>query len=133
MSETGDQRRQFGVISLTFIAFFWVSGGLYGNEALLLAAPISVVLILLLVTAVVYALPLSLISLELTAALPLDGGGVAWIERGFGKLVAGHNTYWTILVYVFDSAIYPVLAGWYMREHFDFTVFGDGIYDDITV
>ena len=61
-------------------------------------------------------MPLCLLSLELTTAMPDDGGLVSWVEKAFGTDVGGHNTYWVVVSYVVDSAIYPVLAGEYIID-----------------
>jgi hypothetical protein len=37
---------KIGPFSLFFMAFFWVSGGIYGNEALATAAPAGVIFLL---------------------------------------------------------------------------------------
>ena len=41
-SDTGS--KSIGICSLVVIGFFWVSGGIYGNESLVAAAPPLVVL-----------------------------------------------------------------------------------------
>jgi hypothetical protein len=46
--------RRVGVFSLVALGFFWVSGGIYGNEALVLSAPPSLVLIALLIGGTAY-------------------------------------------------------------------------------
>jgi hypothetical protein len=52
------------------------------------------VFIALILGAVFYAVPLSLISAELSCALPYDGGQVAWVEETCGSRLGAHNMYW---------------------------------------
>lgn len=62
-------------------AFFWVCGGIYGNEELLLAAPPGIAFILLLACPFFYALPICVINVELATSLPYAGGLVIWVEE----------------------------------------------------
>jgi len=48
---------------------------------------------------------------ELATSLPYDGGLVAWVNEACGPLLGGHNAYWLWVAYLFDSAVYPALAG----------------------
>ena len=57
-----------------------VSGGIYGNETLAQAAPPGFVIMLLLVAPLFFALPTALITAELSTAIPVSGGFVAWIQ-----------------------------------------------------
>lgn len=76
MASSSDAAGSVGVWSLAVIAFFWVSGGVYGNETLLQAAPPAHVFTGLLIVPLVYSLPIALITAELSSALPQDGGFV---------------------------------------------------------
>jgi len=114
-----DDKRQVSTLGLLMIAFFWVCGGIYGNEELVYAAPSGYVFIFLLSASLCYALPMSLISAELATALPYDGGLVAWVEETCGKTVGLHNMYWLWISYLFDAAAYPLLAASYIAKEFD--------------
>ena len=92
------------------VGFFWVSGGLYGNEALLAAAPPGVIITCLLAVSALYAVPSAMMTGELATAIPEDGGGIVWVERAFGYHVGMHNAWWTYVSWVFDCSLYPVLA-----------------------
>lgn len=111
-----EAKKKLGFFSLLVISFFWVNGGCYGNEALFQAAPPVLVFSLLLIVPFLYSVPIGLITLELSSALPLDGGQVSWIEEAWPGRVAGHNSYWVFVGYVIDAAIYPALAGEYMVD-----------------
>lgn len=113
-SEATPQYRNVGIFSLLVIAFFWASGGIYGNEALLQCAPPAMVFLGLFITPIIYSVPIALMTAELATALPKDGGLVAWVTEACGPTVGGHNTYWQWLAYIFDSSVYPVLAGQYV-------------------
>lgn len=89
-----NKHRQISTIGLLLISFFWVSGGIYGNESLLEAAPTGYAFLSLLLGAVFYALPIAVISAELACAVPYDGGLVAWVEEACGSRLGAHNLFW---------------------------------------
>lgn len=127
--ERPESKRTLGVFSLLVIAFFWVSGGIFGNEAVLKAAPAAYVFAGLLLAPLIYAIPISLITAELATSMPRDGGMVAWTHAACGHILGAHNAYWLWAAYIFDSAVYPVLAGEYAIAIFDL----DGLSHDATM
>ena len=102
------KKGKIGVWGLLVIGFFWVHGGIYGNEAMLMAAPPLYVFLMLLIVPFVYSLPIALIVAELSTAFPEDGGYVVWVREACGGIVGSHHAYWVWLIYVVDAAIYPV-------------------------
>ena len=70
-----------GFCGLFFMGFFWVCGGIYGGEGVMQLAPAGIVFATLIVTMVVYALPIALINAELAVAIPEDGGIVVWVQK----------------------------------------------------
>ena len=96
------------------VGFFWVHGGIYGNEAMLMAAPPAHVFVMLGIVPFVYSLPIALIVAELSTAFPEDGGYVVWVRDACGHAVGSHHAYWVWVIYVVDAAIYPVLVANYV-------------------
>ena len=90
------------------------------DSILLIQAPPGYVFLLLLVTPIVYCLPISLCTAEMATALP-DAGMVDWIQDACGSILGSHTTYWIWITYIFDAAIYPVLAGEYVAQQVDFS------------
>ena len=41
-----------------------------------------------------YLVPSAIISTDISIALPMDGGYVAWIDEAFGDTVGFQNMYW---------------------------------------
>lgn len=70
----GNKAGNYSFFGLLVIGFFWVSGGCYGNEELFASAPPGIVLPCLLLVPFFYSLPLAMITTELTAMMPFDGG-----------------------------------------------------------
>lgn len=115
----GDPRRRLGMASVTVIGFFCVSGGVYGCEALISAAPPLVVCIFTLGVALAFALPNAVMTAELATAFPADGGAVAWVRASFGPTVGLHHAVWVWLTSLLDAAVYPQLAALYLSRFFD--------------
>jgi amino acid transporter len=105
-----------GMMGMVGVGFFWVSGGLYGNEIMVASAPPGVLILLLVLVAVVYAIPSALVSAELSTAIPEDGGAIEWAKRAFGFSFAMHNAWWTYTSFIFDVSLYPVLAADYLNS-----------------
>ena len=80
------RRGEIGFLSLVAILFFNVSGGPYGLEDAVSTLGPGLVLVLLVVTPLVWSLPVSLAMAELAAALPEEGGYVVWVERHRSKI-----------------------------------------------
>ena len=89
----GAQQRALGVGGLVVIDFFWVSGGIYGNEALAGAAPPAYIILFSLATPLLFSLPTALMTAELATAFPADGGQVVWVTHALGPSVGGHNAF----------------------------------------
>ena len=94
-----DPKRNIRFFGLLVIAFFWVNGGCYGNEALLESASPAAVFLSLIITPIAYSMPLCMMVLELSAALPEDGGMVVWVEVACGHIIGAHNTYWVFFFF----------------------------------
>lgn len=76
----------YSFYAFVVLGFFWVSGGCYGNEELFAAAPPVVVFPCLLITPLIFSLPLALTTVELSAAMPFDGGLVSGGKERRGKI-----------------------------------------------
>ncbi len=88
--------RRRSASGLVFVAYFWVSGGMYGVEPLMRMAPPAYVFLTMLLTPLVYCIPISLICTDLSIAYPFDGGYVAWIDLAFGPVIGAHNMFWSV-------------------------------------
>ena len=97
-------------LGLVSVGFFWVSGGSYGNEALILSAPPGILLFGITVVGLCYGIPLALITAELGTGWPLAGGMAQWVEVGCGERMGAHNAWWVFSSTVFDAALSVLLA-----------------------
>jgi amino acid transporter len=115
---TGRLRRELGLVPLTAVVFFNVSGGPYGIEDVVPTFGPGLALLLLLLTPLVWSLPVSLAMSELASAIPDEGGYVTWVRRAFGPFWGFQVGWWSWIDSFVDVAIYPALfveylAFWY--------------------
>jgi len=106
---SGRLKRELGVVPLAAIVFFNVSGGPYGLEDLVPAFGPGLTLLLLVVTPVLWSLPVALVVAELAAAMPDEGGYVTWTRRAFGDFWAFQVGWWSWIDSFVDVAVYPAL------------------------
>ncbi len=107
-------RPGLGLLPLVAVVFFNVSGGPYGIEDAVSSFGPGLVLLLLVVTPLVWSLPVALAMGELAAALPEEGGYVVWVRRAFGGFWAFQVGWWSWLNSFVDVAVYPALFADYL-------------------
>ena len=80
-------KRSLSLSAIVSIIFFNVCGGAYAVEKILAAGPGFAVL-LMLVTPLVWSVPIALVCAELGTAIPEEGGYYAWSKRALGPFGA---------------------------------------------
>jgi amino acid transporter len=115
---TGGLRRELGLVPLAAVVFFNVSGGPYGIEDSISAFGPGLALLLLVVTPLVWSLPVALAMSELASAMPDEGGYVTWVERAFGRFWAFQVGWWSWIDSFVDVAVYPALFAEYAQYWF---------------
>ncbi len=108
-------RRELGLVSLAAIVFFNVSGGPYGIEDVVSTFGPGLSLFLLVLTPLLWSLPVSLAMAELAAAMPDEGGYVTWVRRAFGPFWGFQVGWWSWIDSFVDVAVYPALFVEYLR------------------
>ncbi len=101
-------------LQLTAVIFFTVSGGPYGLEPILQYVGGGFALALILVTPLLWVLPVILMVLELNGMMPLNGGYYQWVKSGLGLKWGFFEGWWSWLFTFTDLAIYPVLFVQYL-------------------
>jgi amino acid transporter len=112
---TGRLRQELGLVPLAAVVFFNVSGGPYGIEDVVPSFGPGLALLLLVLTPLVWSLPVSLVMSELASAMPDAGGYVTWVQRAFGPFWAFQVGWWSWVDSFVDVAIYPTLFVEYLR------------------
>ena len=108
-------RRGLGLSSLIAVLFFNVSGGPYGIEDTVAVFGPGLVLLLLILTPLVWSVPVSLAMSELASVLPEEGGYVAWVRRAFGPFWGFQVGWWSWVNSFVDVAVFPALFVDYLR------------------
>ena len=111
----GRLRRELGLVPLAAVVFFNVSGGPYGIEDVVPSFGPGLSLLLLVLTPLVWSLPVSLVMSELASAMPDEGGYVTWVRRAFGPFWSFQVGWWSWLDSFVDVAIYPALFVEYLK------------------
>jgi amino acid transporter len=94
---------------LVAVTFFCVAGGAFGLEDAVGASSPFVVLLGILVLPWIWSFPTALMTAELSAAMPEDGGYVIWVEKAFGRFWGFQEGWLSWLCSFADNALYPVM------------------------
>jgi len=102
-----DNSRSLGVLRLSALLFFGVSGGPLGTEGLVKSAGPLYSLVGLCILPIVWCFPVGLMTAELATAFPKDGGYVWWVDAAFGSFWGFMMGWISWAGGVVDNAIYP--------------------------
>lgn len=101
--------RKLGLGAIVGIIFFSVSGGPYGLEDVVGYSGAGMAILLIIVTPLIYSLPIALMVAELATLMPVPGGYYQWVKEGLGPFWGFQAGWWAWVASWFDLAIYPVL------------------------
>lgn len=101
--------RKLGLGAIIGIIFFSVSGGPYGLEDVVGYSGAGMAILLIIVTPLIYSLPIALMVAELATLMPVSGGYYQWVKEGLGPFWGFQAAWWAWVASWFDLAIYPVL------------------------
>jgi amino acid transporter len=110
--------KKISLIPLIGIIYFTVSGGAFGLEELVSSAGPGLALLLLIVTPLLWSLPVALMVSEMSSMLPLHGGYYRWVYFALGRFWGFQQGWWIWIFTFVDMAIYPVLFADYARYFF---------------
>lgn len=109
---TGPERFRLG--QLVCLMFFTISGGPFGIEPLIgQLGPVAAVGLILL-TPVLWAVPIALMTAELASAIPEEGGYYRWVSRGLGGFAGSQVAWIQTAAACIDAALYPSLFAGYL-------------------
>jgi amino acid transporter len=101
--------RKLTLGALVCVIFFTVSGGAYGIEPLVGKVGAGLAVAFIIVTPLLWSLPIALMVSELSSMMPEEGGYYVWVRRALGNFWGVQEGWWTIGYTCVDMAIYPVL------------------------
>ena len=104
------------VWQLVGMTYFAVSGGPFGFEDAIGAGGALLSSVGVAFLCIVWSLPLSMMTMELSNLIPGAGGHVLWVKAGLGLWWARQHSLCVFLNSVFDNAMYPVLCIDYLQE-----------------
>lgn len=116
---------QLSRLQLVSVIFFTVSGGAYGLESLVNSLNAGWAIALIVLTPLLWSLPIALMVAELTSALPQEGGYYIWVREGLGTFWGFQEGWWTMCYTAVDMAIYPVLFVNYLGHFYPSLAFSE--------
>jgi amino acid transporter len=88
--------------------FSYCTGGPFGLEDMVTTSGPGMTLIYLLVIPLFWSIPVSLVSAELTTAMPVEGGFYRWVRAGFGEFWGFLAGWWNWSASFLLGAVYAV-------------------------
>lgn len=104
------RRPMIGLLGVTVLSYFTVSGGPFGLEVALAAGGPANTLCALFILTAISALPCALMTAEMSSALPGRGGVSYWVERGISPRMGELVNWISLLNTAVDSSAYPGVA-----------------------
>jgi amino acid transporter len=112
--------RKAGLFYFVWVMFSYCTGGPFGLEDMVTKSGPGMTLIYLLVIPLFWSIPVSLVSAELTTAMPVEGGFYRWARAGFGDFVGFLAGWWNWCASFLLGAVYAVqfsdYLGFYMPQ-----------------
>lgn len=101
--------RVVGITGMVAMIFFEVGGGI-GMEPLIVSGGSFWAVVGLLVTPIIWSVPIALVTAELCTVYPVNGGVINWVEHAFGRKASCVCGLWTVLANVFDIGALVLLV-----------------------
>jgi amino acid transporter len=110
--------RKASLFYLVFVMFSYTTGGPFGLEDMVTTSGPGMTLIYLLVLPFFWCIPVSLVSAELTTAMPVEGGFYRWTRAAFGDLWGFLAGWWNWSASFLLGGAYAVLFTDYLVYYF---------------
>lgn len=110
--------RKAGLFYLVFVMFSYTTGGPFGLEDMVTTSGPGITLIYLLVLPFFWCIPVSLVSAELTTAMPVEGGFYRWTRAAFGDFWGFLAGWWNWSASFLLGGAYAVLFTDYLVYYF---------------
>ncbi|XP_074564752.1 putative polyamine transporter At3g19553 [Curcuma longa] len=109
--------KKLSVLPLIALIFYNVSGGPFGVEDSVSTGGGPLLSLLgFLIFPLLWSLPEALVTAELAASFPENGGYVLWISSAFGPFWSFQEGFWKWVSGTMDNALYPVLFLDYLSQ-----------------
>jgi len=110
--------RKAGLFYLVFVMFSYTTGGPFGLEDMVTTSGPGMTLIYLLILPFFWCIPVSLVSAELTTAMPVEGGFYRWTRAAFGDFWGFLAGWWNWTASFLLGGAYAVLFSDYLKYPF---------------
>ncbi len=110
--------RKAGLFYFVWVMFSYCTGGPFGLEDMVTTSGPGMTLIFLLVIPFFWCIPVSLVSAELTTAMPVEGGFYRWVRAGFGDFWGFLAGWWNWSASFLLGSVYAVQFADYMGFYF---------------
>jgi amino acid transporter len=117
-SNAASTLRKAGLFYLVFVMFSYTTGGPFGLEDMVTTSGPGMTLIYLLVLPFFWCIPVSLVSAELTTAMPVEGGFYRWTRAAFGDFWGFLAGWWNWSASFLLGGAYAVLFTDYLVYYF---------------
>ncbi len=107
-------KRTLGVLGLALMAYLTVSAGPYSIEEAVAAGGPGPVLLGAILLGLLWGLPQSLVTAELSCMMDENGSYVLWVERGLGPFAAWVSSFNSALSNTCDLPLYCILLSQYV-------------------
>ena len=120
-SATASALRKAGLFYLVFVMFSYTTGGPFGLEDMVTTSGPGITLLYLLILPFFWCIPVSLVSAELTTAMPVEGGFYRWTRAAFGDFWGFLAGWWNWTASFLLGATYAVLFTDYLVYYYPLT------------
>jgi amino acid transporter len=110
--------RKAGLFYFVWVMFSYCTGGPFGLEDMVTTSGPGMTLIYLLIIPFFWCIPVSLVSAELTTAMPVEGGFYRWVRAGFGDLWGFLAGWWNWSASFLLGSVYAVQFADYLTFYF---------------
>ncbi|HZQ67923.1 MAG TPA: APC family permease [Terriglobales bacterium] len=110
--------RKAGLFYFVWVMFSYCTGGPFGLEDMITTSGPGMSLLYLLFLPLFWSIPVSLVSAELTTAMPVEGGFYRWTRVGFGDLWGFLAGWWNWCASFLLGAAYAVQFSDYLGFYF---------------
>jgi amino acid transporter len=100
--------RKTSLFYFVWVMFSYCTGGPFGLEDMVTTSGPGMTLLFLLFIPLFWSIPVSLVSAELTTAMPVEGGFYRWVRAGFGDFWGFLAGWWNWCASFLLGAVYAV-------------------------
>ena len=116
----GRTARKANLLPFVFVMYAYATGGPFGLEDMVTKSGPGLTLLYLLFIPLFWCIPVSLVSAELTTAIPVEGGFYRWVRAGFGDFWGFFAGWWNWSASFLLAATYAVLFADYLTDYISF-------------